>query len=84
LIEDNARELFSTVTVAAAAIFTPPYPVRIMSYTRIYLAVAFLYLATVQLPFSAANNQVSSHFFLLQRIGFALLYLFLLLLLLIG
>ncbi|XP_046651245.1 A disintegrin and metalloproteinase with thrombospondin motifs 18-like isoform X2 [Daphnia pulicaria] len=29
-----------------------------MSYTRIYLAVAFLYLATVQLPFSAANNQV--------------------------
>ncbi|EFX89862.1 hypothetical protein DAPPUDRAFT_219910 [Daphnia pulex] len=59
LIEDNARELFSTVTVAAAAIFTPPYPVRIMSYTRIYLAVAFLYLATVQLPFSAANNQIT-------------------------
>lgn len=29
-----------------------------MSYTRIYLAVAFLYLATVQLPFTAANNQV--------------------------
>ncbi|KZS15165.1 putative A disintegrin and metalloproteinase with thrombospondin motifs 3 [Daphnia magna] len=29
-----------------------------MSYTRIYLAVAVLYLATVQLPFTAANNQV--------------------------
>ena len=44
-------------------IFTLPYifAVTIMSCTRIYLAVAFLYLATVQLPFSAANNQVSSH-----------------------
>ncbi|KAK4022965.1 hypothetical protein OUZ56_008407 [Daphnia magna] len=30
-----------------------------MSYTRIYLAVAVLYLATVQLPFTAANNQVA-------------------------
>lgn len=61
--EDNPRALFSTFPTAAA-IFNPlQHLVWIMSYTRIYLAVAFLYLATVQLPFTAANNQVSSNFF---------------------
>lgn len=37
---------------------------EMMPCIRIYLAVAFLYLATAHVPFSAANNQVSRPFVL--------------------